>query len=83
LDEEGNLVRTQISGGYEIVVNPRGLSSWTSGSAESILESVWAAWRFFGAISETDMRGYISDFYAQFYGYTLSGAELDQILEGT
>jgi ABC-type Fe3+-hydroxamate transport system substrate-binding protein len=83
LDEEGNLVRTQISGAYEIVVNPRGLSSWTSGSAESILESVWAAWRFFGAISETDMRGYISDFYAQFYGYSLSGAELDQILEGT
>lgn len=82
LDEEGNLVRTQISGEYEIVVNPSGLSSWAGGSAESVLESVWAAWRFFGAISETDMRGYIADFYSRFYGYTLSNTEIDHILEG-
>ena len=82
LDEEGNLVRTQISGAYEIVVNPRGLSSWTGGGAESILESVWAAWRFFGALSEEDVRSCISDFYSKFYGYSLSAAEISRILEG-
>ena len=82
LDEEGNLVRTQISGAYEVVVNPSGVSSWVGGSAESVLESVWAAWRFFGAVSEDDMRACVSDFYSQFYGYTLSDAELDSILEG-
>lgn len=82
LDEEGNLVRTQISDAYEIVVNPRGLSTWAGGSAESILESVWAAWRFFGALPEEEMRGYISDFYTRFYGYSLSAPEIDRILEG-
>lgn len=82
LDEEGNLVRTQISGEYEIVVNPRGLSSWTEGGCESILESAWAAWRFFGAVSEQSVRDYVSDFYSRFYGYTLSSSELDAILEG-
>ena len=75
-------MRTQISGEYEIVVNPRGLSSWSGGSAESILESVWAAWRFFGALSEDQVRGYISDFYSRFYGYSLNDAEIDRILEG-
>ncbi len=82
LDEEGNLVRTQISGGYEIVVNPWGLSSWTEGGCESILESVWAAWRFFGAVSEEEMRGYITEFYDAFYGCSLSESELNAILEG-
>jgi ABC-type Fe3+-hydroxamate transport system substrate-binding protein len=82
LDEEGNLVRTQISGQYEIVVNPSGLSSWIGGSAESILESAWAAWRFYDAISETQLRNYIEEFYSRFYGYTLSQAEIDHILEG-
>ena len=82
LDEEGNLVRTQISDDYEIVVNPQGLSSWSGGGAESILESVWAAWRFFGALSEGDVRGCISDFYSRFYHYSLSDSEIDRILEG-
>ncbi len=82
LDEEGNLVRTQISGDYEIVVNPSGLSSWVGGSAESILESAWAAWRFFGAISEEQLRAYISDFYSLFYSYSLSDTQIDAILGG-
>jgi ABC-type Fe3+-hydroxamate transport system substrate-binding protein len=82
LDEEGNLVRTQISGEYEIAVNPVGLSSWTGGSCESILETVWAAWKFYGTFSESDVRDYISEFYSTFYGYTLSQSELSAILEG-
>jgi hypothetical protein len=82
LDEEGNLVRTQISGQYDIVVNPRGLSSWTDGGCESVLESVWAAWRFHGALSENDVRRHIREFYSLFYRLDLSAAALDAILEG-
>ena len=83
LDEDGNLVRTQISGEYEIVVNPCGLAcSWISGSCESVLESVWAAWRFYGGLTESEVRDYISDFYSTFYSYELSSNEIDQILEG-
>ena len=72
LDEEGNLVRTQISGNYDIVVNPRGLTSWTDGGAESVLESVWAAWRFHGALSENEVRAHIREFYSLFYHLDLS-----------
>jgi hypothetical protein len=82
LDEEGNLVRTQISDEYEIVVNPKGLSSWTDGGCESVLESIWASWRFYSALQESDVRSHISEFYSLFYNLDLSGSELDAILEG-
>ena len=82
LDEEGNLVRTQISAQYEVVVPPQGVCSWTDSGCEGILLSVWAAWRFFDAISEDDMRGYIMEFYSLFYNWALSDAELDEILSG-
>jgi len=82
LDEEGNLVRTQISGEYEIAVNPYGATSWVDGGVESILESVWAAYSFFGTIEEQSVRDTISEFYAKFYHYELSESELDDILNG-
>ncbi len=81
-DSQGNIVATQISGDYEVVVNPCGVTDWATGSAESILESAWAAWRVSGVLSESDVRDYISDFYQTFYAYTLSSAQIDAILEG-
>ncbi|MCD8132267.1 MAG: hypothetical protein LUE19_00200 [Clostridiales bacterium] len=82
LDQNGNMVRTQISSDYEVVVNPSGFRSWTGGTCESVLEAVWAAWRIRGSISESDVRSYISDFYSTFYGYDLTSAEIDTILAG-
>ncbi|MCD7866423.1 MAG: hypothetical protein LUG54_10575 [Clostridiales bacterium] len=82
LDPYGNLVQTQISGEYEVLVNPAGYQNWADGTCESILETVWAAWRISGVIEEDVMRGYISDFYSTFYGYNLSSAEIDAILAG-
>ncbi len=82
LGEDGSVIATQIAGEYEIVVNPRGATSWTDGGCESILVSVWAAWRFFDAIPETQMRETVKEFYSRFYGYSLSERQLDQILEG-
>ena len=82
LDSAGNMVRTQISADYDVLVNPSGLRSWTEGSAESVLETIWAAYAIRGAISESEVRSYISDFYTQFYGYTPSSSEITSILAG-
>ncbi|MCD8376385.1 MAG: hypothetical protein LUD69_05530 [Oscillospiraceae bacterium] len=81
-DSAGNIVATQISGDYEVVVNPCGVTNWATGSAESILESAWAAWRLSGVLTESEVRDYISDFYETFYDYTLTSAQIDAILEG-
>lgn len=81
-DSAGNIVATQISGDYEVVVNPSGVTSWAAGSAESILETAWAAWRISGVLTESDVRAYISEFYETFYEYSLSDAQIDAILEG-
>ncbi|MCD8331328.1 MAG: hypothetical protein LUB63_02195, partial [Oscillospiraceae bacterium] len=81
-DSAGNLVGSQISGDYEVVVNPSGVTNWATGSAESVLESAWAAWRISGVLTESDVRAYISDFYETFYEYSLSDAQINAILEG-
>lgn len=84
LDNSGQIVRTQISGSYEVLVNPHGLmSDWTSGGPEGILESLWAGWKYFNAISEDELRTYISDFYSTFYQISLSAGQIDQILAGS
>lgn len=82
LDPKGNLVATQVSGDYEVVANPYGLTSWASGGPESILESVWAAWRITGALTESEVRAAVKEFYEKFYSFTLSDAQINKILEG-
>ena len=83
LDEDGHIVRTQVSANYEIKVNPRGLvSSWTQGGPEGILESLWAAHSFYGAISQEELAGYVKDLYSNFYGLALSDADVQTILAG-
>ncbi|MCC8029875.1 MAG: hypothetical protein LIO75_08810 [Lachnospiraceae bacterium] len=83
LDSNGKFVSTQISGDYEVVVNPDGFRSWTEGSCESVLETVWAVWQIAGAMSKEEVSGYIKDFYSTFYGYELSSAEIEEILAGS
>lgn len=69
-------------GDYTVITNPSGYESWTSGSCESVLESVWAAWKMGMAISKADAYSYVRDFYAQFYRVDLSDAEIGAILGG-
>ena len=82
VDSHNDIVRSTIVGNYDILVNPSGAGSWTEGSAESPLEAVWIAWKFRDAFTEAEMRSYISDFYSQFYGYTLSDSQITEILNG-
>ena len=76
------LIRTWVHGDYQIYVNPYGVTSWTDGSAESVLESVWAAYQINGGYSKSDMKAEIQAFYQKFYGYSLSDSEIELILEG-
>lgn len=83
LDEEGHIVRTQISAAYEIKVNPRGLfSAWNEGGPEGILESLWAGYSFRGVISWEELTGYMQELYTNFYGYPLSEGDIQTILAG-
>lgn len=70
------------SGSYGVYVNPAGLGDWVEGSAESILESAWIAWRVQGYYSESKVKALIKEFYQKFYGYALSNSEIAEILAG-
>ena len=82
LDDYGEIVRSTISGEYTVVVNPRGIGDWATGSVESVLEAVWASYALTGGYSEDQVRDIVSDFYSTFYHYTLSEKQLDAILAG-
>ncbi len=75
---------SQISGSYEIYVNPNGLGNWMTGSPESILESAWIAWKFHDgdAYSESDVRSLIAEYYQTFYRCTLTDSQISAILAG-
>lgn len=79
---EGRLIRSYVRGDYEIYVNPSGVMSWTDGSVESVLESVWTAWKFHGKYTESEVKSEIREFYKKFYRYDLSDSELNSILYG-
>lgn len=76
----GRFVKSYAKKGYDIYVNPEGVSSWTKGSVESVLESIWAAWKFSGSYSKNDVKDEIREFYSTFYRYDLSSSELNDIL---
>lgn len=78
----GSLIRSYAQGDYDIYVNPQGVCSWTKGSIESVLESVWAANKFSGAYSESEVKECVRDFYSRFYGHDLTDAQLNEILSG-
>lgn len=80
LDEDGNIIKTTIVGDYQIYINPGGAASWTDGSAESILEPIWIAWKFHNAYTEDEVRETVRTFYKKFYRYELSEQQIDHIL---
>lgn len=82
LDDYGEIVRSTIVGEYTVLVNPRGVGGWASGSVESVLEAVWAGYAITGSGGEDDVRDAILEFYSTFYRYDLSDEQLDAILAG-
>ncbi len=74
---------TQIVGPYEVLVNPSGIGSWTTGSPESPLEALWANEIFNNNQSEdgafSAIRAEIEYFYSEFYGYNLQPSDMDWI----
>ncbi|MCB6992612.1 hypothetical protein LI177_03810 [bacterium 210820-DFI.6.37] len=79
---DGSLIPSYIRGNYSIYVNPCGVSSWTDGSVESILETKWAAWKFHSAYSESQVKEELKNFYSKFYRYNLSDSQVNSILSG-
>lgn len=70
---------------YGIEVNPEGIfESWTEGTVESVLETAWISYLYYS--DEYDSDNYVAqtiyDFYATFYGYSLSSDQLEEILAG-
>lgn len=82
LDSAGNIVTTSIRGEYQVLVNPRGVGSWTDGSAESILEALWIADKFSGTVSQTQLENAVRNFYRAFYRHQLTEDQLASILNG-
>lgn len=93
LDINGKLLRTysvQTNSSrndtlYSVLVNPCGyIGSWTEGSMESFLESVWVANQFYD-YSDSSLKDDICAFYSDYYGYDLENdvSMLNSILKGS
>ncbi len=76
------LVQTWVRADFEVYVNPYGVTGWADGSAESVLESIWAAYQINGAFTKDECISEMKNFYQKFYGYALSDSEAELILEG-
>lgn len=83
LDESGQIVQSTIHGSYVIYVLPDGVGSWNYASAEGVLASMWAAMKFQGAFSETDLQNEIINFYSTFYGYAMDASQAALVLAGS
>ena len=77
LSSLGQSLYSCITGEYDVYVNPTGgIGNWMNGSAESVLEAVWAAAMLSGYDKES-MYKTIQDFYSTFYGLELTTDEID------
>ena len=66
-----------IAGQYSVYVNPRGMLSWTEGSLESPLESLWIAYAVQGAYTLDEVINEANSFYQEFFGRSLTQAEIE------
>lgn len=78
--DNNNFIPTAIRNNYEIYVNPSGVSKWSEATAESILEPVWIAYKFYGEFGKDTVEQKVKEFYKKFYRHDLSSAELSEIL---
>jgi hypothetical protein len=82
LDEIGQMVSSAIHGEYQIYVIPYGVGSWSDGSAEGVLGSVWTAMKFYNAFTQDELNNMINEFYRVFYRCDLTGEQLNAIMAG-
>ena len=87
LNANGRFVASNIHGSeFEFVINPYGLGPWTEGTPEAPLEALWANQLFNGGLSAdeafTAITPDIQNFYAEFFGRTLTEQELNYIKAG-
>jgi iron complex transport system substrate-binding protein len=69
---------------HRVYVNPSGVYVWSVRSAESALEPLWAAKTFYpDRFRNLNLTSAVKDFYAQFYDYKLSDAQVRAILNPT
>ena len=68
-----------VIGEYEIYVNPQGMCDWAQGSAESPLEACWVSCKFGGGLTLDQVKEKTGDFYARFFGLTLTESQLGDI----
>jgi iron complex transport system substrate-binding protein len=60
--------------------DPCGLNSWSNAGTESILQFKWAISIFYPDLVDYDIIEETRDFYEQFYGYTPTEQEINDIL---
>ena len=67
-----------------VYANPSGAYLWDRHSAEAALQVLWAAKTLYPEkFTQVDMRKETADFYAKFFRYTLSAADIDSLLSAT
>jgi len=77
------LVSAYVQGNFDVYVNPSGLGDWVNGSAESILEAIWAAWQIQGTCTQDQVYAAVKEFYETFYRCSLTDAQVSAILAGS
>lgn len=69
-----------IAGDYDIFINPTGLGSWADGSVDAPLETYWIMNKISGVVSDSQLSKEVKNFYLDFFGITLSDAQIDGII---
>lgn len=81
--ENGSFIQTTIHNEYEINVLPQGLTgNWASGTPEGVLSAMWAASRFGGSVTESDLETELQFFNSEFCGGNLSSETISSMLAG-
>ena len=65
-----------------IYLNPQGMYPWERSTPEEALQVLWAAKSLYPDLfGDIDMRAETRNFYKEFFNYTPTNADLDQILQ--
>jgi iron complex transport system substrate-binding protein len=66
---------------HHVLIDPQGVFVWAVRSAEAALQPLWTAEMLYPKlVSAAEVRQQTSQFYKEFYSYTLSGAQLNTLL---
>ncbi|MGH3797606.1 MAG: ABC transporter substrate-binding protein [Pseudonocardiaceae bacterium] len=69
---------------HRVYFNPQGMYPWERASPEEALQALWAAKTLHPDLfKDIDMRAEARNFYKEFFNYTLTDADLDQMFQLT